>query len=51
MEQQGYFVEFTGEYFQSVFPEHESDVSQLHDTAQNAVNYIVQQTGVYPTIL
>jgi hypothetical protein len=51
MENENYYVEFTGEFYQSVFPKNESDKSQLHTTKQDAIDYIVQESGVYPTIL
>ena len=51
MEDQNYYIEFTGDSFQSVFPEDESDKSQLHTALQDAVEYMFQESGVYPTIL
>jgi hypothetical protein len=51
MEDQNYYIEFTGECYQSVFPEEESDKSQLHTTLQDAVQYVFQESGIYPTII
>lgn len=36
---EGYFVEWNGECYQSVFPSSESELSQLHVTVEDALDY------------
>lgn len=49
---EGYFVEWNGEDWQSVFPSAESELSQLHANPMDAVLYILQvKPGVPITIL
>jgi hypothetical protein len=42
----GYFVEHVGDCWQSVFPDAEAEHSELHDTAHDALNYMVTERGV-----
>lgn len=46
MEKQGYFIEFTGEYYQSVFPKNEADKGALHTTLEDAVDYMVLDCNI-----
>jgi hypothetical protein len=39
---EGYFVEFNGEFYQSVFPSGESELSQPHTTVEDALEYIAE---------
>jgi len=42
----GYYVEFDGENWQSVFPENESQNSQLHSSKEEAIDYMVNEFGI-----
>ena len=42
----GYFLERNGEQWQSIFPENESHLSQLHQTIGDGINYMVEECGV-----
>lgn len=43
LEKEGYFIEWNGEHFQSVFPSDEAEKSSLHPNLQEAINYMVEQ--------
>lgn len=45
-EEEGYFVEFNGEFYQSVFPTKESEKSQLHYDLVDALNYMTLECEV-----
>lgn len=40
LEEHKYYIEFTGEHYQSVFPENESELSQIHTTITEALDYM-----------
>jgi hypothetical protein len=44
---QGYFVEWNGDCWQSVFPESEARKSQLHQTWKDAVACMTRECGVH----
>lgn len=46
MKTQGYFIEFNGENYESVFPENESEKSQLHYDLPDALEYMILECGV-----
>jgi len=46
MKKQGYYIEFTGEFYQSVFPENESDKGGLHTTIEDAIDYMVLDCNI-----
>lgn len=39
MPEQGFFIEWNGDHWQSVFPERLAHNSQNHDSVQDAVDY------------
>jgi hypothetical protein len=43
---QGYFIEWNGDCWQSVFPEHEAHYSQLHESVADALDYMVNEHKV-----
>ena len=45
---EGYFVEWQGDNWQSVFPSHQSDFSQLHVTFKDALVWIQECVGDVP---
>lgn len=45
---EGYYVEHNGDCWQSVFPEGESQLSQLHTSIDEAISYMVGQCGWQP---
>lgn len=45
-EEQGYFIEFNGEFYQSVFPENEAEKSQLHYELPDALDYMTLECGI-----
>lgn len=47
-EKQGYFIEHTGDYYQSVFPENEADCSYTHTTLDDAFEYMVNTCNIEP---
>lgn len=42
----GYFVEHNGDQWQSVFPVHEADRSQLHTTIDDALTYMCDELRI-----
>lgn len=40
---EGYYIEHNGDCWQSVFPEKEAHLSQLHDTIGDALEYFREQ--------
>ena len=46
MKKESYFIEFNGEHWQSVFPEKESEKSQLHTTSEDGINYMTKECGI-----
>lgn len=46
----GYYVEFNGDLYQSVFPAHEAVKSQLHLTTDDALSYMRNECGVTDNI-
>jgi hypothetical protein len=40
------YLNWTGENYQSVFPSHEYEYSQLHHTVEGAKNYMVNELGI-----
>lgn len=46
MKKQGYFIEFNGEFYQSVFPENEAENSQLHWELPDALKYMILECGI-----
>ena len=36
---EGYFIEYNGDYWQSVFPSAEAEFSQLHTSVEDALAY------------
>lgn len=45
-QQQGYFVEFNGDCWQSVFPEEDADQSALHTSIDEALAYMTHECGI-----
>lgn len=43
---EGYYVEWNGDCWQSVFPSAAADKSQLHVTVDEALVYMVDECGV-----
>lgn len=43
---EGYFVQDNGDNYQSVFHSHESELSQLHTTIKDAVDYMVNECNI-----
>jgi hypothetical protein len=43
---EGYFVEYNGECWQSVFPSCYADMSSLHLTIDDALDYMTNECGV-----
>lgn len=43
---EGYYVEHNGCCWQSVFPSSEQEKSQLHDTVEDAIEYMTEECGV-----
>jgi len=43
---QGYFIEWNGDCWQSVFPSWEAEKSALHQTWKDALAYMVHECGV-----
>jgi hypothetical protein len=43
---QGYYVEFNGEFYQSVFPQSQSELSQLHTSIDDAIDYFVNECAI-----
>lgn len=43
---EGYFIEFNGEHYQSVFPTKDAESSQLHINLDEAFFYMVEECGV-----
>ena len=50
MSEEGYFIEWTGDNYQSVFKTHEADKSQLHTTIQDAFDYMAGDCGIIDDI-
>lgn len=48
---EGYFIEFDGEFYQSVFPENEAHKSSTHSDLPDAVNYMVVECGIEPKLI
>lgn len=42
LEKEGYFIEWNGEHYQSVFPSNEAENSELHTTLNDALYYMTQ---------
>jgi len=51
MKDEGYYIEWDGEQWQSVFPSHNIEFSQLHDSIQDAYEYIQKLVGNVPVII
>ncbi len=47
---EGYFIEKRGDEYQTVFPEAESDCSQVHESIEDALGYF-KELGITFTIL
>lgn len=45
MPKQGYYVEWNGDCWQSVFPAHQAHLSNLHETPEDAASYIEECAG------
>jgi len=45
-QKEGYFIEWNGEHFQSVFPECEAANSQIHSSIEDALLYMKEELGV-----
>lgn len=43
---EGYYIEYNGEYYQSVFPSGESEKSYPHTSVKDALNYMVNECGI-----
>lgn len=41
-----YIVEWNGDNYQSVFPSAQSQLSQLHTTIDDAIDYMVNECGI-----
>lgn len=49
---EGYFVEWDGEYYRSVFPSSEAELAQLHTTVEDALEYFAEvKPGVHVEVL
>jgi len=48
MKLERYWVEHNGDCWQSVFPEEQAELSQLHETVQDAIEYIQEVTKHVP---
>lgn len=46
MKEQGYYIEFNGEFYQSVFPNNEVEKSQLHLDLPDALDYMNLECGI-----
>ena len=44
--EEGYFVEWNGDQWQSVFPSSESNHSSLHTSVDDALFYMVDELGI-----
>ena len=44
-DRQGYYVVDNDDHYQSVFPEKDSELSQLHSSAEDAIEYIHEVAG------
>lgn len=51
LEKEGYFVEWNGECFQSVFPSPEAAKSKLHTCVADALDYMTDECGVDPEVI
>lgn len=43
-----YHIEHNGDQWQSVFPSYQADNSQLHDTIEDALTYMVDECQIDP---
>ena len=49
---EGYFVEWNGEFWQTVFPAEEAHLTQLHGSIEDALAYFAQvKPGVMPEVI
>jgi len=49
---EGYYIEHTGDCWQSVFPQAEAELSQLHSNVEDALAYFKEvKPGIAPEVM